>query len=171
MAIAKVLLTQTVENVGHVGEVVDVANGFARNYLVPRGLAVEPTEHNVARFAKAKAAHEAELLKREEKAKLLGNKLADLILTFERKAHDDDRLYGSVRAEDIASAIEERVGEHIESSRVQMERPIETLGSHVVTINLYKGITADVRVQVDEENAPSEAPRADKAEAEEEAEA
>jgi len=166
MAIAKVLLTQTVENVGHVGEVVDVANGFARNYLVPRGLAVEPTEHNVARFAKAKAAHEAELLKREEKAKLLGNKLADLILTFERKAHDDDRLYGSVRAEDIASAIEERVGEHIESSRVQMERPIETLGSHVVTINLYKGITADVRVQVDEENASSEAPKANEEEAE-----
>jgi len=166
MAIAKVLLTQTVENVGHVGEVVDVANGFARNYLVPRGLAVEPTEHNVARFAKAKAAHEAELLKREEKAKLLGNKLADLILTFERKAHDDDRLYGSVRAEDIASAIEERVGEHIESSRVQMERPIETLGSHVVTINLYKGITADVRVQVDEENASSEAPKGNEEEAE-----
>lgn len=171
MAIAKVLLTQTVENVGHVGEVVDVANGFARNYLVPRGLAVEPTEHNVARFAKAKAAHEAELLKREEKAKLLGNKLADLILTFERKAHDDDRLYGSVRAEDIASAIEERVGEHIESSRVQMERPIETLGPHMVTINLYKGIAADIRVQVNDEAAGPKPKKNAATAAEEESEA
>jgi len=167
MAIAKVLLTQNVENVGHVGEVVDVANGFARNYLVPRGFAVEPTEHNMARFAKAKAAHEAELLKREEKAKLLRDKLADQVLTFERKAHDDDRLYGSVRAEDITGQIEERFGEHIETARVQMERPIETLGPHAVAINLYKGIAVDVRVQVNEENAPAAAP----ADAKEEAEA
>ena len=167
MAIAKVLLTQTVENVGHVGEVVEVANGYARNFLVPRGFAVEPTEHNIARFAKAKAAHEAELLKREEKAKLLRDKLADQVLTFERKAHDDDRLYGSVRAEDITGQIEERFAEHIETARVQMERPIETLGPHAVTINLYKGILVEVRVQVNEENAPAEAP----AEAKEEAEA
>lgn len=171
MEIAKVLLTETVENVGHVGEIVDVANGFARNYLMPRGLAVEPTEHNISRFAKAKAAHEAELLKREEKAKLLSDKLSDLMLTFERKAHDDDRLYGSVRAEDITSQIEEKFGEHIETSRVQMERPIETLGPHVITINLYKGISADVRVQVNEENAKPEPAQEAAPAAEEESEA
>jgi len=138
---------------------------------VPRGLAVEPTEHNISRFAKAKAAHEAELLKREEKAKLLSDKLSDLMLTFERKAHDDDRLYGSVRAEDITSQIEEKFGEHIETSRVQMERPIETLGPHVITINLYKGISADVRVQVNEENAKPEPAQEAAPAAEEESEA
>lgn len=157
MAIAKVLLTQSLENVGHVGEVIDVANGFARNYLVPRGFAVEPTEHNIARFAKAKEVHEAELLKREEKAKLLRDKLADLTLVFKRKAHDDDRLYGSVRAEDITAQIEERFGEHIETARIQMERPIETLGPHVVTIGLYGAISAELRVQVAEEGAKEDA--------------
>jgi len=154
--IAKVLLTATVENVGHVGEVVDVADGYARNFLFPRGLGVAPTEHNLARYAKERAAHEAELLEREEKARRLRDRLADVTLAFARKAHDDDRLYGSVRVEDITAEIEAAVGEHIESSRVQLERPIETLGPHSVTINLYKDISVDVRIRVDEEEQKEE---------------
>ena len=149
-------MTTTLENVGHVGEVVNVADGFARNYLLPRGYAVEPTEHNVARYAKEKEAHEAELLKREEKARLLRDKLADQTLVFVRKAHDDDRLYGSVRTEDITTQVEEILGEHIEASRVQLERPIETLGPHAVTINLYKDISVEVRIRVDEEGEKEE---------------
>ena len=131
--IARVLLTTTVEKLGHVGEVVTVADGYARNYLFPRKLAIEPTEHNIARFAKEREAHQAELLKREEKARYLQDKLGDQVLVFERKAHDDDRLYGSVRPDDIVTRIEELVGEHIETSRVHME-PIETLGAHAVTV-------------------------------------
>ena len=156
IAIAKVLLTTTVERLGHVGEIVNVADGYARNYLLPRGLAVAPTEHNVARFAKQKVAHEAELLQREEKARYLRDKLADQTLRFERKAHDDDRLYGSVRSEDITGQIEELFGEHIETSRLQLDHPIETLGPHAVTINLYKDISVDVRLQVDEEGEKEE---------------
>lgn len=153
ITIAKVLLTTTVERLGHVGEVVNVADGYARNYLLPRGLAVPPTEHNVARFAKQKTVHETELLQREEKARYLRDKLADQTLHFERKAHDDDRLYGSVRAEDITGQVEELLGEHIETSRMQLEHPIETLGPHAVTINLYKDISVEVRIQVDGEGA------------------
>ena len=156
IAIAKVLLTTTVERLGHVGEVVNVADGYARNYLLPRGLAVVPTEHNAARFAKEKAAHETELLQREEKARHLRDRLADRTLHFERKAHDDDRLYGSVRAEDIAGQIEELLGEHVETSRIQLEHPIETLGPHAVTVNLYKEISVEVRIQVDEEGSKEE---------------
>ena len=153
ITIAKVLLASNVENLGHIGEIVNVADGYARNFLLPKGLAVEPTEHNVARFAKEKAAHEAELLQREERAVALKGRLADQMLVFERKAHDDDRLYGSVRAEDITAQIEERLGEHIESSRVQLDHPIETLGPHAVTISLYRDITVSVRLQIDEEGA------------------
>ena len=149
-------MTTTLENVGHVGEVIDVADGFARNYLLPRGYAVEPTDHNIARYAKEREAHEAELLKREERARLLRDKLADQTLVFTRKAHDDDRLYGSVRAEDVTAQIEELLGEHVEGSRVQMERPIEVLGPHSVTINLYKDISVEVRIRVDEEGAKEE---------------
>ena len=154
--IAKVLLTTTVERLGYVGEIVNVADGYARNYLLPRGLAVQPTEHNVARYAKEKAAHETELLQREERARVLRDKLADQTLHFERKAHDDDRLYGSVRAEDITGQIEELFGEHIETARVQLEHPIETLGPHAVTINLYKDVSVEVRIQIDEEGTKEE---------------
>lgn len=154
--IAKVLLASNVENLGHVGEIVDVADGYARNYLFPRKLAVEPTEHNIARFAKDKAAHEAELLQREERARLLRDKLADITLTFTRKAHDDDKLYGSVRAEDIAAQIEERFGEHVETARVHLEHPIEVLGPHAVNIGLYRDISVEVRLQIDEEGAEEE---------------
>lgn len=156
ITIAKVLLTKTVERLGHIGEVVTVADGYARNYLLPQGLATEPTEHNMAQYAKERAVHEAELMKREEKARLLRAKLADQTLTFERKAHDDDRLYGSVRVEDIASQIEERVGEHIEAARIRLEQTIETLGPHVATIALYKDISVEVRIQVNEERAKEE---------------
>ena len=156
ITIAKVLLTTTVERLGHVGEVVNVADGFARNYLLPRGLAVPPTEHNIARFAKERAVHETELLQREEKARYLRDRLADETLHFERKAHDDDRLYGSVRVEDIKGQIEELLGESIETSRVQLEHAIEMLGPHAVTINLYKDISVEVRIQVDEEGAKEE---------------
>ncbi len=151
--IAKVLLTTTIDSLGHVGEVVEVADGYARNYLFPKRLAVEPTPHNVARYAKARAAHEAELEEREAKALRLRDALADKTFVFTRKAHDDDRLYGSVRAEDIVARIKEEIGEDIEAGRVQLDRPIETIGAHAVRINLYKDIGVDVRIQVDKENA------------------
>ena len=154
--IAKVLLTTTVENLGHIGEVVDVAPGYARNYLIPKGYAIAPTEHNISRYAREKAAHEAELMKREEKAQLLRGKLADKTLAFSRKAHDDDKLYGSVRVDDIVAEIERLVGETIEGSRVHLEHPIETLGAHSVTIGLYRDVSVEVRIQVNEEGQEGE---------------
>jgi large subunit ribosomal protein L9 len=151
MIIAKVLLTKTIDKLGHVGEVVNVAEGYARNYLFPRGFAMEPTDHNVSRFAKEKAIHDAELLKREEKARALRDKLVDQTLIFVRKAHGDQRLYGSVRAEEIAAQAASVCGEAIESSRIHMPAAIDTLGPHTVTIALYKDISVEVRVRVDEE--------------------
>jgi len=156
MIITKVLLTKTIESLGSVGEVVDVADGYARNYLFPKRLAAAPTEHNIARYAKERAAHAAAIEEREEKARRLRDVLANRTLVFVRKAHDDDRLYGSVRAEDIVSQIEEEIGEHIEVSRLQMEHSIETLGPHAVTIGLYKEITVEVRVRVDGEGGSKE---------------
>lgn len=156
MIIAKVLLTATIDKVGHVGEIVNVASGFARNYLFPRGLAIEPSEHNMARFAKERAAHEAELAQRAEKARQVKAKLADQTLVFTRKAHGDGHLYGSVRAEDIAEQIEQLVGERIEPSKIRMEGAIEKVGPHAVTISLYRDITVDVRVRVDEEGKKEE---------------
>ena len=149
-------MTTTIESLGHVGEVVEVADGYARNYLFPKRLATEPTPHNIARYAKARAEQAAEIEAREEKARRLRDALADKTFVFVRKAHDDNRLYGSVRAEDIVARIKEEIGEDIETSRVQLDRPIETVGAHSVRINLYKDIAVEVRIRVDKEN-PEEA--------------
>ncbi len=153
MPIARVLLTTTIEPLGHVGEVVEVADGYARNYLFPKRLAAAPTPHNIAHYAKAKAEQEAKLEARREKALRLRDALADKTFVFVRKAHDDDRLYGSVRTEDIVSKIKEELGEEIEASRVQLDRPIERVGAHSVTINLYKDIAVEARIRVDKESA------------------
>jgi len=157
MTIVRVLLTTIVESLGDVGDVVEVADGYARNYLFPRKLATEPTPHNIARYAEPTALHETELQAREEKALRLRDALADRMLVFVRKAHDDDRLYGSVRVEDIVSQIEEEVGERIEPSRVELSLPIEALGPHAVTINLYKDISVELRIRVDAETDSEEA--------------
>ncbi len=156
VSIVKVLLTTTIDSLGHVGEVVDVADGYARNYLFPKHYGVIPSEHNIARYAKAREDHLADIGEREEKATRMRDSLADRILVFSRKAHDNKKLYGSVRAEDITSQIEQDLGERIENSRVQLEEPIETLGEHAVTINLYKDINVEVRVRVDEEGVTKE---------------
>jgi len=156
MIIAKVLLTEVVESLGYVGQVVEVADGYARNYLFPKRLAVVPTEHNIERYAQQRAEHEALLQEREEQAIALRDLLADRTFVFERKAHDDSKLYGSVRAEDIASAIAEQTGRTVEVARIHSEHPIETLGPHAVTINLYKDISVEVRIRVDEEGVKEE---------------
>lgn len=98
----------------------------------------------------------AEIEEREERARRLRDALADRVLVFTRKAHDNKKLYGSVRAEDIIDQIEKDLGEHIESGRVQMEESIETLGEHSVTINLYKDINVELRIRVDEEGPAKE---------------
>jgi len=154
--IIKVLLTTTIDSLGHVGEVVEVADGYARNFLLPKRYGVTPNEHNIARFAKEREAHMAEIEEREERARRLRDALADRVLVFTRKAHNNKKLYGSVRAEDIVTQIEQDLGEHIESGRVQLKETIDTLGEHAVTINLYKDINVELRIRVDEEGARKE---------------
>ena len=154
--IIKVLLTTTIDSLGHVGEVVEVADGYARNFLLPKRYAVTPNENNIARFAKEREAHMAEIEEREERAKRLRDALADRVLVFSRKAHNNKKLYGSVRAEDIVTQIEKDLGEHVESGRIQLEEAIDTLGEHAVTINLYKDINVELRIRVDEEGATKE---------------
>jgi len=151
MAIAKVLLTKTVDALGHAGEIVDVSEGYARNYLFPRRLAVEPTPDNVARHTKARAVHETEVEEKRGRALRLRERLADQTLVFLRKAHDDDRLYGSVRAEDIAAWIKAETGEELDPERIELHRPIETAGAHSVLVHLHKDVAVELRVRVDKE--------------------
>lgn len=147
----EILLTKPVENLGEPGDVVSVKRGFARNYLIPRGFAVEPTEHNKRGIQKVRESRLKELSVREEQAKALAKQLSGTAFTFTRKIHDDNKLYSTVRPEEIAEAISKQFGTPIERSRVQISAPIEQLGTYPVVINVYKGITAEIKVQVAQE--------------------
>ncbi len=144
----KVLLIKEVPGLGTPGEVVEVRDGYARNYLLPRKLAVLPTPHELSRYAKLKARYEAEITDRRAKAQALAEKLQDTEFVFTRRVHDKNKLYAAVRAQDLAQAIAERFGEEIPVERIKLE-PIHELGTYPVEIHLYEGIKATVRVKVE----------------------
>ncbi len=144
----KVLLIKEVPGLGTPGEVVEVRDGYARNYLLPRKLAVLPTPHELSRYAKLKARYEAEITDRRAKAQALAEKLQDTEFVFTRRVHDKNKLYAAVRAQDLAQAIAERFGAEIPVERIKLE-PIHELGTYPVEIHLYEGIKATVRVKVE----------------------
>lgn len=153
----KVLLTRPVDKLGETGEIVEVAPGYARNYLLPKGLALEPTPHNVKRLEKARLAREAELRTREEQARKLHEQLDGQSFVFRRTAQEEGKLYGSVRPEDIVAAVEERTGFHLERDRVKLGEALDAVGTFPVTLNLYKDIHATIQVVVEAEGlAPAE---------------
>lgn len=144
----KVLLIKEVPNLGVPGDVVEVKDGYARNYLLPKKLAVLPTPHNVERYRKLREQYELELADRRTRAQALAERLRGTELVFGRKVHDVDKLYAAVRPHDVAKAIREKFGVEIEPSRVVME-PIELLGEYEVQVKLYEDIVATVRVKVE----------------------
>ncbi|MBI1741752.1 50S ribosomal protein L9 [Candidatus Acetothermia bacterium] len=152
----EVLLTQSVEKLGEPGDIVRVADGYARNYLFPKNVATLPTPHNVNRFKKVRDARELELKKREEWAKSVKTKVDGFVLTFQRKSHDEGKLYSTVRREEIVEQIQQQLGIEIEKDRVGLgAHQIETLGTHPVKLALYKDIAASIRVVVEEEKHAS----------------
>jgi large subunit ribosomal protein L9 len=146
----EVLLTQSVEKLGEPGDIVKVADGYARNYLLPRKLAVLPTPHSINQFKKVRERRELELKAREEWARAAQAKLDGFALTFSRKAHDG-KLYSSVRREEIVEQILQKLNIEIPKDKVELDAPIETVGVHAIKISLYKDITASIRVHVEEE--------------------
>ncbi len=151
----QVILRQDVEKVGLAGQIVTVKDGFARNYLIPRGLAYLATESNRRRF-EAEAKRRAQRLEEaramaEEQAKRLG----EISLTFSMKAGEADRLFGSVTAADIANKLEE-LGHRIDKRRIELEQPIKLVGIYKVPVKLEAGVQAEVRVWVVKEGNPAD---------------
>ena len=145
---AQAILLKDVENVGDRGDVVDVSNGYLRNYLLPRKLAQSATAGSIAEAKRRMEAAERaqkELAERaQENAALLGR----TVLTISQPAGDDGRLFGSVTAQDIVAAIKQARGIQLDKRKIQLEQPIRTTGTHMVTIEVHDGVTADVKTIV-----------------------
>jgi len=147
MAHTKVLLREDVDDLGARGEIVRVRSGYARNYLLPRNLAVEATAGNVKGIESERAA----LLKKEAKerasADAQSEKMSTLELEFRRKAGEQGALYGSVTSMDVAEALRER-GYEIERHRIHLREPLKRVGEYNVPVRLHREVTIDLKVRV-----------------------
>jgi large subunit ribosomal protein L9 len=141
-----VVLTEDLANIGKSGELVRVRPGYARNYLVPRGLAISATKENVARIEHEKKVVESRNAKLKSEAQQLADKLKAVKITIERPVGEGDRLYGSVTSRDIEEALAAQ-GYVVDRRRITME-PFKALGTHQVSIRLATSVTATVEVIV-----------------------
>ena len=147
MAHTKILLREDVDDLGARGEIVRVRAGYARNYLLPRKLAVEATTNNVKQIEQERA----RLLKKEatERATAQGqaDQLGNLVLEFKRKAGEQGALYGSVTSMDIAEELKNR-GYEIDRHRIHLREPLKRLGDFTVPLRLHREVTVDLNVKV-----------------------
>ena len=147
MAHTKILLREDVDDLGARGEIVRVRAGYARNYLLPRNLAVEATAGNVKGIEQERAA----LLKKEAKeratAESQSQQMGSLVLEFKRKAGEQGALYGSVTSMDVAEALKER-GYEIDRHRIHLREPLKRVGEYTVPIRLHREVTIDLKVRV-----------------------
>jgi large subunit ribosomal protein L9 len=147
MAHTQVLLREDIDNLGARGEIVRVKAGYARNYLLPRNLAVEATANNVRQIEGEKAALAKREAKERSTAELQASQLQKLTLTFERKVGEAGVLYGSVTSMDIAHALKEQ-GYEIDRRKIVLREPIKRFGNYTVPVRLHRDVTLELPVQV-----------------------
>jgi large subunit ribosomal protein L9 len=143
----KLLLTQTIDKIGIVGEVIDASEGYARNYLLPKKLAVQPTEGNIKRLEVAKLDYEKQVRElREQKEKLL-EKLTGAEISVIRNANDEGHLFGSVSKRDIAEELV-KLGFAIEPDDVKLEEPLRRIDTYKVAVALAGDLKTEIKVWI-----------------------
>jgi large subunit ribosomal protein L9 len=143
----EVILREHVDNLGRRGDVVKVAAGYARNYLLPRKLALAVTEHNKKQIERERAAAEARELEEKAQAEAFAQRLTAADLEIARRVGENDTLYGSVTSADIAQALQTK-GFDIDKRKIQLSEPIKALGEQTVPVKIHREVTAQVRVKV-----------------------
>jgi len=143
----KIILSQNVDSLGKAGEIVSVKGGYARNYLIPNGMATVATDKNIISVAKEIAAQELKEARTRTNLEALAERLNKLTLKFELKAGEDEKLFGSVTNIMVSEAIAEK-GFTVDRKEIEMEEAIKNVGNHFVTIKLGQGLTARVKIKV-----------------------
>jgi large subunit ribosomal protein L9 len=146
----QVILRENVANLGRVGDIVKVSDGYARNFLLPRNLVFMADETNVRAIEHHKRALEKKRLEMKSGAEALVAKMAGLTITVSRKVGENDKLFGSVSSADIVEGLA-RAGFNIERRAIQMAESIKSLGQHSVTVRLLPEVSATVKVMVTKE--------------------
>ena len=143
----EVILKEDVQKLGHRGDVVKVADGYGRNYLLPGKLAIEATLANKAVIEQMKASAIRKSAKEKTQSEDLARQMSDVELTFERKVGENDHLFGSVTSGDIAQQLESK-GYTIDRRKIALEEPLKQLGEFHVPVKLHREVTAHVKVTI-----------------------
>lgn len=143
----EVILKQDVESLGHRGDVVRVADGYGRNYLLPKKFAIEATTANKVVIEQMKQSAIRKTAKEKVEAEAIAARLNEVVLTFERKTGGEGQLFGSVTSADIAQALEAQ-GYTVERRRIHLDEPLRTVGEFHVPVRLHREVTAHVQVNV-----------------------
>jgi large subunit ribosomal protein L9 len=143
----KVILTDDVKNLGARGAVVNVADGYARNFLLPKELAYPATEGNVKRLEQEKHRYDARIAKEKEGASEAAKSIEGMTVVIKKKAGEHDALYGSVTSADLADAMAAK-GVTVDKRRIEIEEPIKRLGKHTVHVKLHRDVMVPITVDV-----------------------
>ncbi len=143
----QVLLKQTIELLGMLGDVVDVKNGYARNYLLPTGLAVKVSAANMQMIERERKRAQSEELARVGNLKLLADRLAEASVTIEGRANEEGHLFGSVNVAQIAAALRSK-GLPVDEKQIRLEHPLKEIGVFDVTVHLHADVEAVTKVWV-----------------------
>lgn len=160
----QVILRESVEHLGELGDIVTVKPGYARNYLLPRGLAVQANERQVKRFAHERALIEAKLAKLKVLAQSEAERLSQVKLSIEKAAGENGKLFGSVTSMEIEALLQE-LGYTVSRKQLQIKEAIKALGSYPIEVKLHRDVAATVTIDV--VAAPGTGPQAEEAAAEE----
>jgi large subunit ribosomal protein L9 len=147
----EIILREDIDKLGTRGQMVKVAAGYARNYLLPRRLAVAATEGNKKIVEQERQAHLRREVKVVSEAQELGKLMGAVDVTISQKAGENDHLFGSVTTADISAALE-KLGYSVERKKIQLDEPIKTLGDYKVAVRLHKDVTIEIPVHVVKED-------------------
>jgi len=143
----EVILNQDIDRIGKAGNIVKVKDGFARNFLIPNGLAIPVTPVNLKKLEQEKQQKTLQSEKAKREAEQLRDKLAHLSLTMPVLTHEEDKLYASIASQDLAAALGEE-GFNIDKNSIMLDEPIKSLGIYEVSVNLHPEILAKIKVWV-----------------------
>lgn len=143
----KVILKEDIKNLGKMGDIVSVADGYARNYLIPKGLVVEANEKNIKSLEHEKRIIDEKAKKFRKTVQDLASKISSLTISIKSKAGEEGKLFGSITSMDIAEALQKE-GIEIDKKKIILEEPIKRLGSYTVNVKLHADVSAPLNIQV-----------------------
>jgi len=144
----KVILQKEVEKLGAPGDIVEVKDGYARNYLIPRGMAMQATKGALQHAERVRKQHEGREAKALDEATAFAKRLEKTPVQVQAQAGEDGRLFGSVTAQQIAEAVQRSIGEEVDRHEIRLEEPIRSTGTHEVRVHVHPEVNATITVQV-----------------------